>query len=195
MNQFFEIFSSENTLFFSRLAVNFISSLILIRGIYFKNYKKSDHFLSFFSFNTIIFLITFSLNQVEMSMGSAFGLFAVFSVLRYRTEGLSSRDVTYLFLSIAIGLITAVSKGSVGDVALLNFIILAVVGIIESKLLLRREFSKRVVYDNPKLLAPEHKQELIVDLKSKISITVHKVEIMEIDLIRDSAVLTIFYYE
>jgi Domain of unknown function (DUF4956) len=195
MNQFFEIFSSENTLFFSRLAVNFLSSIILIRGIYFTNYKKSDHFLSFFSFNTIIFLITFSLNQVEMSMGSAFGLFAVFSVLRYRTEGLSSRDVTYLFLSIAIGLITAVSKGSVGDVALINFIILAVVGAIESKLLLRREFSKRLVYDNPKLLAPGMKQELLEDLKSKISILVHKVEILEIDLIRDSAVLTIFYYE
>lgn len=195
MSQIFEIFSAENGLFLSRITINFLSAFILVRILYFKNYKKSDHFLSFFSFNTIIFLLTFSMNQIEMSMGSAFGLFAVFSILRYRTEGLGSRDVTYLFLSIALGLITAVSKGSWLDIALLDAIILVVVALIEWRWLLRKEYTKRIIYDNPKLLLPGSDQELKNDLKAKLGLYIHRVESIEIDLIRDSAILTVFYYE
>jgi hypothetical protein len=193
MNSYFEIFSFENSLFYSRLLINFLASITLIRLIYYLNYRKTDHFLSFFSFNIIIFLITFSLNQVEMSMGSAFGLFAVFSVLRYRTEGLSSRDVTYLFLSIAIGLLTAVSKGTAADIALLNGIILAVVAVIDSNLLQKKQFSKKVVYDNLELIKDLPK--LREDLTAKTGLQIHKVEVLELDLIRDSAILTIYYYE
>jgi hypothetical protein len=128
-----------------------------------------------------------------MSMGSAFGLFAVFSVLRYRTEGLSSRDVTYLFLSIAIGLLTAVSKGTAADIALLNGIILAVVAVIDSNFLQKKQFSKKVVYDNLELIKDLPK--LREDLAAKTGLQIHKVEVLELDLIRDSAILTIYYYE
>lgn len=194
-----EIISSwatvNNSLFLAKLAINLCSVFILVRGLYYKNYQKSDHFLSFFSFNIIIFLLGYSMNQIDMSLGSAFGLFAVFSILRYRTEGLSSRDVTYLFLSIAIGLITAVTSGSWLDVAILNIIILSVVGLIEWPWLLKKEFSKRVIFDNPKLLLPQTKNELLQELKSKVGLDIHRVETIEIDLIRDSAILTVFYYE
>jgi len=77
-------------------------------------------------------------------MGAAFGLFAVFSMLRYRTEGISMKDMTYLFLVIAMGLITAVSKGNLDELSLLNSIIIAFTYLLESNLLLKKEFSKLI---------------------------------------------------
>jgi hypothetical protein len=195
MDQSIFNFTSENILFLTRLGINFLTVFILIRGLYYKNYKKSDHFLSFFSFNIIIFILTSSLNKVEMSMGSAFGLFAVFSILRYRTEGLSSRDVTYLFLSIAVGLITAISSKNWIETLAINVLIITVIWLIESKWLVKREFSKTIIYDNPKLIGASPNQLVLDDLKSKISLPIHRVETVEIDLIRDSAILHVYYYE
>src|SRR3954465_155033 len=93
-----------------RLIIDLASVFILIRFIYFPIYKHRDLFFTFFIFNLIIFLISFLLNKVDLSMGAAFGLFAVFSMLRYRTEDISIKDMTYLFLCIAIGLTSAVTK-------------------------------------------------------------------------------------
>src|SRR5688572_29785202 len=105
------LFDKLSLKFFIHLAVDLVSVFILIRFIYYPNYRTKEFFFTFFIFNLIIFLITYMMNKVEMSMGAAFGLFAVFSIMRYRSEDISIKDLTYLFLVIAIGLITAVSKG------------------------------------------------------------------------------------
>ena len=93
--------------FVSRFFINCLSIIILIKFIYFYKHKKSLYLFTFFSFNLIIFVISFLFNRVEMSMGAAFGLFAVFSMLRYRTESLNITEMTYLFLSIAFGLLSS----------------------------------------------------------------------------------------
>src|SRR6476620_2890813 len=108
----FNLFEKLSVKFFMRLAVDFLSVFVLIRFVYFPIYKSKEFFFTFFIFNLIIFLITYLLNKVDMSMGAAFGLFAVFSMLRYRTEGITTKDMTYLFIVIAIGLICAVSKAT-----------------------------------------------------------------------------------
>jgi hypothetical protein len=91
-----------------RLAIDVTAIFVLVRYIYYHIYKQREYFFTFFIFNLIIFFMCFFLNRVELSMGAAFGLFAVFSMLRYRTEDISIKDMTYLFLVIAIGLISAV---------------------------------------------------------------------------------------
>ncbi|MBC7865546.1 MAG: DUF4956 domain-containing protein [Bacteroidia bacterium] len=91
-----------------RIVIDVLAIFILVRLIYYKIYKQREYFFTFFIFNLIIFFMCFFLNKVELSMGAAFGLFAVFSMLRYRTEDISIKDMTYLFLVIAIGLICAV---------------------------------------------------------------------------------------
>ena len=96
--------------FGARFLIDIASVFILIRFIYFKINKHREFFFTYFIFNIIIFLMCFFLNKVKISMGAAFGLFAVFGMLRYRTEDLSIKDMTYLFLVIAIGLMTAVIK-------------------------------------------------------------------------------------
>ena len=142
----FELFEKLNIKFWTRIAIDLISVFILIRFIYYPIYKNREFFFTFFIFNLIIFLITFLLNKVEMSMGAAFGLFAVFSMLRYRTEGISMKDMTYLFLAIAMGLITAVSKGNWDELSLLNLIIIAFTYLLESNLFLKKETSKIIQY-------------------------------------------------
>src|SRR3954470_4357218 len=93
-----------------RLLIDLATIFVLVRLIYYPLYKQSEFFFMFVIFNLIIFMISFLLNKVDLSMGAAFGLFAVFSMLRYRTESISIKDMTYLFLCIAIGLVTAVTK-------------------------------------------------------------------------------------
>lgn len=138
----FELFEKLNVKFWTRITIDLASVFVLVRFIYYPIYKNREFFFTFFIFNLIIFLITFLLNKVEMSMGAAFGLFAVFSMLRYRTEGISMKDMTYLFLAIAIGLITAISKGNWDELSLLNVIIIAVTYVLESNILIKKEASK-----------------------------------------------------
>ncbi|HEY4797834.1 MAG TPA: DUF4956 domain-containing protein, partial [Bacteroidia bacterium] len=97
--------------FFVRLGVDIVSVFILIRFIYYPSYRTREMFFSFFIFNLVIFLIMFMVSKVDISVGAGFGLFAVFGIMRYRTEDVSIKDMTYLFLAIAIGMISAVSKG------------------------------------------------------------------------------------
>ena len=93
-----------------RLLIDLSSVFILVRFIYYPIYKHRELFFTYFIFNIIIFLISFLLNKVDLSMGAAFGLFAVFSMLRYKTEEIAIKDMTYLFLTITIGLVSAVTK-------------------------------------------------------------------------------------
>ena len=180
--------------FFIRLAIDFVSVFILIRLIYYPNYKKMEFFFTFFIFNLTIFLITLLLNQVEMSLGAAFGLFAVFSMLRYRTEGISMKDMTYLFLFIAIGMITAIQKGSWSELILLNLMILGFTYALESSFLMRKEYSKTIHYENIEMIKPENHTALIEDLKKRTGLNIHRISINEIDFLKDKAIIQIYYY-
>lgn len=191
----FELFDKLSSKFFIRLFIDLASVFVLIRLIFYKNYKKADQYLTFFAFNLVIFLITYLLNKVEMSMGAAFGLFAVFSMLRYRTESISTKDMTYLFLVIAIGLLSAISKGGWDELVLLNGIILTLTFLLESNWLIKKEFTKNIVYDNINLITPEKRTELLTDLKKRTGFNVHRVEIQEIDFLKDATRMTIYFYE
>jgi hypothetical protein len=191
----FEMFDKLGPKFFMRLLVDFIAVLVLIRFIYFPIYRNRENVFTFFIFNIIIFFITFLLNKVELSMGAAFGLFAVFSMLRFRTEDISTKDMTYMFLVIALGLINAVSKGNLDELALLNLIVLLLTWFLESKILFKKEVSKIVFYDNIELIKPERYAELKADLETRIGVKINQIVIGKIDLLRDTAQIHVFYYE
>ncbi len=191
----FELFDKLSSKFFIRLFIDLASVFVLIRLIFYRNYKKADQFFTFFAFNLVIFLLTFLLNKVEMSMGAAFGLFAVFSMLRYRTENISTKDMTYLFLVIAIGLLSAISKGGWDELALLNSIILILTFLLESNWLIKKEFTKTLVYDKIELITLEKRQDLIQDLKTRTGLNIHRVELQEIDFLKDATRMIVYYYE
>lgn len=191
----FEFLNKLSPKFFMRIGIDMLTVFILIRFIYLPIHRSREYVFTFFIFNLIIFLITFLLNKVEMSMGAAFGLFAVFSMLRYRTEDISIKDMTYLFLVIAIGLISAVSKGSWDELTILSIIILAVTYLLESNILLKKEASKIIQYENIELIKPEHRAQLIADLENRTGVKINHISINKIDFLRDSAQIHIFYDE
>lgn len=178
-----------------RYILNLITVFILFRFIYFRNYRKSDLFLTFFGFNSIIFFISFMLNKVEISTGAGFGLFAVFSVLRYRTEGIGPKDMTYLFISIALGLLTAIGPSEGIEIGLFCFVIILLTFILENSFWGKKEASKIIIYDSLDFINESQKQELIADLKSKTGIEIHRISIDSIDYLKDSCIITIYFYE
>lgn len=178
-----------------RYLLNLISVFILFRFIYYHNYRKSDLFLTFFGFNSIIFFISYMLNKVEISTGAGFGLFAVFSILRYRTDGIGAKDMTYLFISIAIGLLTAIGPSDGLEMSLFCFLIVGLTFILESTLFLKKESSKIIFYDTVDFVKQDQKKELIEDLKNRTGLEIHRVTIDSIDFLKDSCTLTIYYYE
>ena len=185
-----------------RILIDLASVFILVRFIYFPIYKHREFFFMFVIFNLIIFLVSFLLNKVELSMGAAFGLFAVFSMLRYRTENISIKDMTYLFLSIAIGLVSAVTKIKGAPDAYeylflggVNGIILLVTYLLESKIFIKKESIKTIVYENIELIQSHRQEELLEDIRKRTGINVHRASVQQINFLKDSAQIKIYYYE
>lgn len=180
--------------FFIRLLIDLTSICILLFLIYLPNNKKREYIFTFFMFNAAIFLITFLMNDVVMSMGAAFGLLAVFGMLRYRTEDIAMKDMTYLFLSIAIGLITAVTKGN-WEPAVVSVILLLLTFLLDSGLILKRELYKNVQYENIEMIKPENHAALMDDLQKRTGLNIHRIAVGRVDFLRDTATVRIYYYE
>lgn len=180
--------------FFIRLAVNFISVFAIIRLVYYPADKENQLFRTFFIFNTIIFLITYFLSKVELSIGAAFSLFAVFSLLRFRTKGVTVKNMTYLFLVIAVGLLNAVIKGNIVELSIVNLLVFAIAYLVEDSPLMRfKENSKIIYFDNLDLIQPDKTELLIGELKIRTGLAITKVKIQEIDFLKKYATVIIYY--
>jgi len=184
-----------------RLIIDIIFVMLLLKFIYIKRYKSKDYVFTYFVFNIIIFSVAFLLNKIELSLGAAFGLFAVFGMLRYKTEEISIKDMTYLFLNIAIGLICAVTKIKGEDtyeymfLIGLNLIIFVIIYLLESNVFMKRESMKLVVYEKIEHIKANDHTQLIADLRERTGIDIHRVTIQKIDFLKDAAQIKIYYYE
>ncbi len=190
-----EMFDKLGTKFFWRLIIDLLSVFVIVRVIYFRIYKKKDFFFTYFLFNLVIFIITYLLNKVDLSLGAAFGLFAVFSLLRYRTENISAKDMTYLFVVIAIGLISSVTKGTYLDTIIINSIIIGFVYLLDGSSVMKNEQIKKIQYENINLIRPENRALLIEDLKKRTGLNIHKVNVGKVNFLKDTASIKIYYYD
>ena len=177
------------------MLINFMAVLILLRLVYYPRYKNSENVFTYFIFNTIIFLVTYLLNKAEMSMGAAFGLFAVFTMLRYRTENISAKDMTYMFLSISLGLLNAKTKGGWDEFLIINALVIFIAWLLESNLLFKRETTKSVVYENIAMIKPECHAELIADLEKRLGRKIHHLSLGDVDFLKDSVIIKLTYFE
>lgn len=180
--------------FATHLLINLFTALIIIVFIYNRNYHKTELLFTFFAFNLVIFLLTYVMNHVKLSLGAAFGLFAVFSMLRYRTEGISPKDMTYLFIVIATGLICAIRLDEISLIAVC--LLLGIfTWILDGNVIFKKQFSKEIIYDNIDLIKPEKNLELIQDLKNRTGLNVYKISVNRINFLRDEATLEVFYHD
>ncbi|MCS6916106.1 MAG: DUF4956 domain-containing protein [Chitinophagales bacterium] len=183
--------------FLIRFLFNLLIAYVVIRWIYYPVHKNKDYFFTYFLFNIIIFVLCYMLKNTHLQLGVAFGLFAVFSILRYRTMNVAVMDMTYLFLVISIAVINALSTEhvSVLEVIIANLSVVIMTFVMERIWLVRHASSKVILYEKIENIRPENYEKLLADLKERTGLNVHRVEIGRIDFMRDIARIRIFYFE
>ncbi len=182
--------------FLVRLLINTVSMVLLVRVVYYHTYHKRDSFFTFYLLNFIVFLLSYMLEKTKAfdSMGSAFGLLAAFSLLRFRTETITSKDMTYLFIIMTIGLTNSIMKGSVIEIVTLNAMIVTAVYLVDGNQLMRNQKTKTIEYPTLDNIKPEQQPKLIEDLKQRTGLDIRKITIEHIDFGKSRAVIKIFYY-
>jgi hypothetical protein len=180
-----------------RLLVNCAVAFIIIRLIYYPVHNRKDYLFTYFIFNLMIFFLSYLLSGVKLQLGFAFGMFAIFGILRYRTEALAIKEMTYLFVVIGIAVINALanSKISISELMFTNFAIIIITYLLEKKWLLRHETNKTVVYEKIELIKPENRALLIQDLEERTGLKIIRVQIGNVDFLRDTARVKIFFFE
>ena len=182
------------SMFSVRFLLNIFFAWILINAIYAKEHRIREYSFSFFVSNILIFLVTSMLASVKVKTGFAFGLFAILSILRYRTEQIQVREMTFLFASIILGVINSLATDELSIYAILlaDVILCASIFLCE-KLFIGEQEVIMLLYDNTKLLAKDKKQELHEDIKNRFGYDVKKVVIMEMNYLTDSAKVKLVY--
>ncbi len=180
-----------------KFSINTIVLFVLIRLIYYPIHRKKDYLFTYFLFNTLIFFLCVLLNSVKLSIGFAFGLFAIFGVLRYRTEQISIKDMTYLFATISVAVINALAskKVSLAELLFTDGMILLMTYALEHVWLTRHEAVKFLIYERIDLIKPDNRVALYEDLHQRLGVKTSRVEIGKIDLLKDTAELKVFYFE
>ncbi|MBF7074503.1 DUF4956 domain-containing protein [Glaciecola sp. MH2013] len=179
--------------FMFKLAINILSISVLCYGCYYRLNKNTDVAGSFLLFGVGIFIITNLLHGVDMSMEFAFGLFAVFTMLRYRTDAISIKEMTYLFLVTAIALLTAVSKLSTLELLALNGLICGIAFIVDTRFLRSPYRTQSISYERIENIKLHKRPQLLQDLKTRTGLNIIDIEIVHIDFLKDAAELKIKY--
>jgi hypothetical protein len=178
-----------------RFALNALVIFLLVRIIYYPRHRNKDFLFSFFLFNIINFIICYLLSSATIKIGFAFGLFAIFSIIRYRSVSVPIREMAYLLTSVTIGILNALSNLDTGlpELLISNGVLLLLTFVLDLKVTLPHENSQMVIYEKIELIKPENRNQLIEDLKLRTGLPIHRIEIGRIDLMRDSAKIRIFY--
>ena len=181
----------------SRFAFNLLITLIIVRYIYYRKSRRKDYLFTYFVINTMIFLLAYLLSGVELKLGFAFGLFALFGILRYRTNPLNIKEMTYLFIIIGIAVVNSISDQYIpyAEIILANILIVGLLYLLEFAFRLSHESSKKILYDKLDLILPQQENELLDDLRKRTGINIHRVEIVSVNFRRRTARLLIYYYE
>ena len=186
---------------FIRFSFNLFIAFVIIKLIYHRDYKGNDFVFTYFMFNTLIFFFAYILGNLDINMAFGFGLFAVFAILRYRTDPIPIEEMTYLFIVITIGVINALSGNQVVFIELL----FANVTIVLLTFLLERHWvnnlpdnglsSKTVVYNNMEMIKPENHQALIDELAQKTGLSIVSCKIGRLNFVENQVNVKLYYKE
>ena len=178
-----------------RFAFNLLITFVIVFLIYAKNSRRKDFYFSYFAIGTTIFTLCFLLESVKLELGFALGLFAIFGIIRYRTDPIPIKEMTYLFVIIGISVINALTGKKVSYIELffVNLAIIVTMWILEKILMLRQEVCLSITYEKIENIHLKNKNELLKDLEERIGVKVKRIEIQEINFMRDIAKIKIFH--
>ncbi len=180
-----------------RFSFDLFVTLIIVRVIYYAKNKRKDYLFTYILIGLTVFLLCTLLGSVNLKVGFALGLFAIFGIIRYRTNSMPIKEMTYLFLIIGISVLNALSDKTISfsEIIFVNFILIAATWMLEHVFLLENEASKTIIYEKIELIKPENNVALIKDLEERTGLHINRIEIGEINFLRDTAIVRIFYFE
>jgi hypothetical protein len=212
LNDFFAVLSSDTCRILDlllRLIINTIFTVIIARAFYFPKARRKDFFFTYILVGFCIFMLIHLMGDAKIKTGIAMGLFAIFCIMRYRTESVPIREMTYLFLIISLAAINGLAWAadispkhpefagplltSIGEILLTDLIFIFGVWVAEANMLIKSLSSKYVKYDKIDLIKPAKRDELIADLKERTGLNITRVSIGSIDFLKDMALIKIYY--
>ena len=177
-----------------QFAINLIVSFVIVRCFYYPKSHRKDFAATFMLFSTAVFLLLFFMKSVGIDVSIGLGLFMIFGIIRYRTEMVPIREMTYLFVTIAIAVINGSNlMVSYAELLLANVLIIAVLALLECFIMRGRKATKTICYERIELIRPERREELIADLENRLGIKVERVDVGNVDFLRDVAFLKVHY--
>ena len=184
---------------FTELLIRFLFNtsivLVIVHYMYARYSKRKDYYFSYLSIGAIVFLLCFLLSSVKLELGFALGLFAIFGIIRYRTDAIPIKEMTYLFIVIGVSVMNALSnkKVSYAELVITNSAIIFGLWLIEKRLKLKQENSVRLVYENIENIQLNNREELLNDIYKRTGIKVKRYEIQKIDFLKDIAEIILYY--
>jgi hypothetical protein len=190
---FFEKNSFINLLV--RLSLNLASITVLVRMIYYPITKRKDYMFTFMLVSVAIFFLCYLLANVKIDLAFALGLFAIFGIIRYRTDSIPTKEMTYLFIVIGLSVMNSLVSGiTIAEVLVANVLTIGLAYGLERLWLLRHESFKIVLYERIELIKSGNRDALKADLEERTGIVINRVEVGRIDFLRDTALVKVFFY-
>lgn len=194
-----------------RMAINTVFCFIIARAFYFPKSRRKDFFMTYILVGFCIFMLIHLMGDAKIKTGIAMGLFAIFCIMRYRTESVPIREMTYLFLIISMAAINALAweadisrkqpdflgpeMTACGELILTDLLFVGVIALAEHVNFAHGLSSKYICYDKIELITPERHDDLMADLRRRTGLDITKVSIGSIDFLKDMALIKIFYHE
>jgi hypothetical protein len=192
---YFEIEGLVNLII--RFSFNLLVIGIIVRGLYYTITRKKNYMFSFLLISVVVFLVCFLLESLDMGLGFALGLFAIFGIIRYRTNPIPIKEMTYLFIVIGISVVNGLATADVSYLELVftNIIVIIIFYVLYKLWLMKNEAKKLIDYEKIELIHPDKRAELVEDLKQRTGLPISRVEIGRINFLRDTVRLLVYYPE
>ncbi|MFT5886236.1 MAG: hypothetical protein ACI9IP_002700 [Arcticibacterium sp.] len=178
-----------------RFIINIFFLSIIIRELYFKSSERKDYLFTYYMIGIIVFFLCFTLKKYELDIGMALGLFAIFGIIRYRTDAIAIKEMTYLFVVIGVSVVNSLAnkKMSYAEIFSINILIVGAIYIMERLWRVNNEISKNIVYEKIENIKPENLDQLKADLEVRTGLKIKRMEIQDVDFLKDTADIIIHY--
>lgn len=180
-----------------RLVINLVFMTILIRFLYYPLAKRKDYLFTYYLIGMITFFVCFGLKKLDIDTGMGLGLFAIFGIIRYRTDPIPIKEMTYLFLIIGISVVNSLAsnKISIAEIGIINGTLVGLTYGLERLWLVRHETRKTITYERIDLIRPDQYEDMKADLELRTGLNINRVEVGKIDFLNDTAQVRIYYFD
>lgn len=179
-----------------RLIINLVFMTVVIRYLYYPITHRKDYLFTYYLIGMITFFLCFGLKKLDIDTGMGLGLFAIFGIIRYRTDAIEIKEMTYLFVVIGVSVVNSLAskKISLAEMGLINVTVIAMTYGLEYLWLVKHETRKTIIYERIDLIKPDRYDEMLADLKDRTGIEINRFEVGRIDFLNDTAQVRIYYY-